>query len=550
MSGKIAAIWARVSTEDKQEPSLGSQVSEVKSWLEAQGWEIPPERIITVRWTSKNILACPDMQRLLAWANNGEVGAVGALHLDRFACRMGQMGQILDALREGSVELLAKNSPLQAGLLGEAMAMVITIAKALQVERADEGSKSGLHNRAKLRGLPTTCQVPYGYRWDESRTRLLPTINWPNRKLILSMFLGGDTIKGIKRELERRAIPSPRGLNHWPEPTIWGILVDSVNFGEYRALRRENTEPKERRGKLNGNPTYGKTSSRKVPGIVLPNIEIDSPVITREDHEWIIKRLAKNRLNSRRNGKHNFLLKGMVHYELDGRRYHGRHIRDNIWAYEYPDNGLNRNHHPRSYINGPRLEKAVEDMAHRLLSDETVLSNELGRKDLALKESITNLENELRKLEKRENANTNAEAQLLLDKNLYGKEITEEAFRRALTRIQTERKYIAERTQEITEQLANLKDMASSMVGLKQLQTKLEKKLSSTEFADRREILEALGTKVDVTTDGRLEVDFTIPREVSKEAIILNSPPNACPQYSVVLSISPPLSYSVVGKAT
>ena len=138
------------------------------------------------------------------------------------------------------------------------------------------------------------------------------------------MFLEGDTIKGIKRELERQAIPSPRGLNHWPEPTIWGILVDSVNFGEYRALRRENTEPKERRGKLNGNPTYGKTSSRKVPGIVLPNIEIDSPVITREEHEWIMKRLAKNRLNSRRNGKHNFLLKGMVHYELDGRRYHGR----------------------------------------------------------------------------------------------------------------------------------------------------------------------------------------------------------------------------------
>ncbi|MFC1957052.1 recombinase family protein [Chloroflexota bacterium] len=550
MSAKIAAIWARVSTEDKQEPSLESQVSEVKSWLEAQGWEIPPERIITVHWTSKNILACPDMQRLLAWVKNGEVGAVGALHLDRFACRMGQMGQILDAFKEGSVELLAKNSPLQAGLLGEAMAMVITIAKALQVERADEGSKTGLHNRAKLRGLPTTCQVPYGYRWNESRTRLLSNLNWPNRKLILSMFLEGDTIKGIKRELERQAIPSPRGLNHWPEPTIWGILVDSVNFGEYRALRRENTEPKERRGKLNGNPTYGKTSSRKVSGIVLPNIEIENPVITREEYEWIMKRLAKNRLNSKRNGKHNFLLKGMVHYELDGRRYHGRHIRDNIWAYEYPDNGLNRNHHPRSYINGPRLEKAVEDMAHRLLSDETVLSNELGRKDQDLKESIANLETELRKLERRENANTNAEAQLLLDKNLYGKEITEEAFRRALGRLQTERKFITERRQEITRQLANLKDTASSMVGLKQLQTKLEKKLSSTDFADRREILEALGTKVDVTTDGRLEVDFTIPREISKEAIALNSPLNACPRYSIVLSISPPLSYSVVGKAT
>jgi len=181
-------------------------------------------------------------------------------------------------------------------------------------------------------------------------------------------------------------------------------------------------------------------------------------------------------------------------------------------------------------------------MAHRLLSDETVLNNELGRKDQDLKESISNLENELRKLERRENANTNAEAQLLLDKNLYGQQITEEAFRRALGRLQTERKYITERRQEITGQLTNLKETASSMVGLKQLQTKLEKKLSSTEFADRREILEAMGTKVDVTTDGRLEVDFTIPREVSKEAIALNSPLNACPRYSVFLFYSPLLA--------
>jgi DNA invertase Pin-like site-specific DNA recombinase len=324
-------------------------------------------------------MACPDMQRLLGWVRNGEVGAVGSLHLDRFACRMGQMGQILDTFKEGNVELLTKNSPLQAGLLGEAMAMVITIAKALQVERADEGSKNGLHNRAKLRGLPTTCQAPYGYKWDETRTKLLANSNWQNRKLIVRLFLEGASIHGIKRELRGRAIPSPTGLEQWPEPTIWGILVDTVNHGEYRALRRENTDPKERRGKRNGDPTYGKSSSRKVSGIVLTNIEIEKPIIAKEEHDWIMKRLEKNRLNSKRNGKHNFLLKGMVYYELDGRRYHGRHIRDNIWAYEYPDNGQYVKGHPRSYINGPRLEKAVEDKARKLLSDEAVLGNELGR---------------------------------------------------------------------------------------------------------------------------------------------------------------------------
>ena len=164
MDKKIAAIWARVSTEDKQEPSLASQVAEVRQWLESQGWTVPEERIITVRWTSKNILDCPSMQKLLRWVRKHEVGAVGTLHLDRFACRMGQMAQILDVFKDGCAEILAKKTPVQTGLLGEAMAMVTALVKAFQVERADEGSKQGLHDRAVLRGLPTTCQSPHGYR--------------------------------------------------------------------------------------------------------------------------------------------------------------------------------------------------------------------------------------------------------------------------------------------------------------------------------------------------------------------------------------------------
>jgi len=44
MSNKIAAIWARVSTELQQ--SLDSQVARVKSELEKRGYQVPPEYII------------------------------------------------------------------------------------------------------------------------------------------------------------------------------------------------------------------------------------------------------------------------------------------------------------------------------------------------------------------------------------------------------------------------------------------------------------------------------------------------------------------------
>jgi hypothetical protein len=40
--------------------------------------------------------------------------------------------------------------------------------------------------------------------------------------------------------------------------------------------------------------------------------------------------MARNKANAKRNGKHNFLLKGMIQYELDGRRYHGRYILETL----------------------------------------------------------------------------------------------------------------------------------------------------------------------------------------------------------------------------
>ena len=541
MTDKIAAVWARVSTEERQEPSLPSQVADVKTWLEEQGWTVPEDRIIMTHWTSKNILACPDMQKLLSWVRNGEVGAVGLLHLDRFACRLGQMAQILDTFREAEAEILAKNSPLQSGLLGEAMAMVMTIAKAMQVERADEGSKDGLRKRATLRGLPTTAQAPYGYRWNESQDRLIPTANWGNRRLIVRLFLEGDTIHGIRRELYRRGVPSPKGFEWWRDQTIWLILVDTVNYGEYRALRREATEPKVRRGKQSGAPTYGKTSSRKLEGIPLPNIVVERPIITREEYDLIMARMARNKANAKRNGKHNFLLKSMIHYELDGRRYHGRHIREGIWAYEYPDNGFNKHNHPRPYLNGPWLEASVEAMARKLLSDEAVLGSELERSEGVIRESIANLRSELRNLERRENANANAEAQLLLDKNRYGSGISDEAFRRALERLQIERDQVARRKEEVTRELKKLEDSATSMTGLRQLRASLEKRLGSNEFADRRFVLEALGTRVWVTQDAKVFVEFTVPKHV-ENAIASSSLLNACPQYSVVLSCNPLLA--------
>ena len=533
MTKKIAAVWARVSTP--KQGSLEGDVVEVKPWLEGQGYIVPGERILMTDWSSLSLMDCPDMQKLWRWVKNEEISAIGMFDRDRLHAEPAHKLLFLEDCEKHGVKILAKyGPPLYEGDEGRLIEHALTLGKKKQVLRAQISSKVHLRERATVKGLPTTCQPPYGYRWDETRTTLLATADWQTRRLIVRLFLEGGSIHGIRRELHERIIPSPTGLEWWPEPTIWGILVDSVNCGEYQALRRESIEPERRRGKRNGKPTYGKTSSKRLPGIQLPNIKVENPVCTKAEQDWIWRRLEQNQLNAKRNGKHDFLLRGIIYYELDNRCYHGRYIRDGIWAYEYPENGQYRKNHPRPYINGPKVEVDTEAKATKLLTSEAVIESEVGRSAETIRESIANVQSELCNLERQCNANINAEAQLLVDRNRYGENISDEAFKRALGRLQVERIHLTERQSELTAQLESLRETASSLVGLEQLREKLNQRLASREFADRRFILEALGTRVKVTIDGRLEIEFTIPREISEEAIVFSSPLNACPQYSVV----------------
>ena len=521
---RIGAIWARISTEPQQ--SLDSQVARAKAELEKRGYLIPAERMLKVDWTSLDLFHCPEFQKLRKWILNGEIQGLGILDRDRLNAIGLQRLIFLSECKEHGVELvICQGPPILDEPEGQLVELALAIGKERQVLRAQQGSRDALRERATVKGLPTTCQAPYGYRWNESRTHLLPTVDWDIRALIVALFLGGATIKAIQDELHRRGIPSSKAREWWPEPTIWGILADTVNYGEYRALRRESIEPKMRRGN-----TYGKSSSKHLPGIPLPTVVVERPIITKSQYDWIKERLAQNKSNSRRNGKRDYLLRGMIQYEGDNLRYYGRNIRGASWCYVYSPRG-ERNGNPRPYLPGRKLEAQVETLAREVLTSREVLEQELGQRHGVIQSSIANLEEELRRLDREENSNHNAEVELIGLRARYKNRISDEAFERQLTQIEAKRMWIAEERERALEQLSHLKAKSVSLVGLEQLQEKVEQRLALREFADRRFVLEALGTRVVVTTEGTTEVEFAIPTEVPKDAIALSVPLSACPQY-------------------
>jgi hypothetical protein len=513
MSNEIAAVLARVSTEPQQ--TLDSQVARSKAELEKRGYIVPPERIIKVDWTSLDLLSCPQFQQLRHWVVNKEIGAIGVLDRDRLQAKAVQRLLFLSDCREHGVEVVVcQGPPLQQDSDGEWVEFGLAKSKEVSVMRAQQGSRDALRERATVKGLSTNNHPPFGYEFDETKTRLKANSNWEMRSLIINEYLKGNTLKGVVKELQKRGILSPKGREYWPEPTIYLILKDSVNYGEYRALRRESIEPISRRGN-----TYGKSSSRHQPGIPLPNIVVEKPIITESQHEWIQERLVQNKRNAKRN------------YGGDNLRYYGRDIRHISWAYRYNHRGKNGN--PRAYLPGRKTEAQVEAKAREILTSNEVIENELGWREAAIHVSISKMEAELKRLDRKSNENINAESELV-NLRIRGK-VSDEAYDRQMVLLLAERKWVSEEQERIARRLTDLRKQSVSLVSLDQLRQQMADRLFSDRFEDRRFILEALNTRVIVTAEGATEVEFTIGGDGDSGGIILSSPLNACPQYSIVL---------------
>jgi len=523
MNNKIGAIWARVSTELQQ--SLDSQASRAKSELERRGYIVPPERILKVDWTSLDLFNCPQFQELRRWIQKKEIAALGILDRDRLNAIGLQRLVFLSDCKENGVELvICQGPPILDEPEGQLLELALALGKERQVMRAQQGCRDALRERATVKGMPTTCQNPYGYYWDKTQIRLLASDNWENRALIVNLFLKGATLKGIIKELHRRGIPSPKGREWWSEPTISLILRDTVNYGEYRALRREAIEPKHRRG-----ATYGKSSSKQHPGIPMANIVVEKPITTKEQYDWILDRLEQNKLNAKRNSKRDYLLRGMIHYEGDNLHYYGVDIRHISWAYKYSTRGRCMDN-PRPYLPGRKLESLVEAKAREILTSDVVLERELGWRRELIDSSVAKLEEQIKRLDRKWNENVNAESELV-GLRIRGK-VSDEPYDRQQGLLLAERRWILEERERIEEQIDKLKQSAMALVNLEGLRGQVEQKLASTEFADRRFVLEALGTKVIVTTDGGVEVEFTVGAgQGANNEIALNLPQNACLRY-------------------
>lgn len=505
---KVGAVWARISTPEQA--SLESQIERARAKLESAGYIVSPERILATDWTSLDLFSCPEFQRLRGWIQRKEIQGLGILDRDRLEADGLQRLEFLADCRDAGIELLICQGPPildeEEGLLVE---LALTIGKKRSVLRAKQGSKDGLHDRAVKYRLPTSHHKVCGYEWvgktpEELKLsrRLEPNEDWPIVKLIFDMALEGKTYDPIIKELKKRAMLSPDGMDEWVKATISSILHNPIYAGRYYALKKEAVQPIARRAK-----TYGNSSCRKLPleqAEYLPEIEVVNPPITWEERGQILHQLEVHQKLAKRNGRADYLLRGFIFCEThrgkkgEPRRYHGRPHYDS-WCYVCPIGGCD---YP--FLKGPEIEelaKLYTDMVVNCQPDEFYerISNQQNRDELE-----QSLQRELHTLEAKYNRNINAETELE-NRNLLGQEHPE-VYRRLKARFQDERIWIEERKQALSEELTQLDCQAEAVASLEQIQAKVRGRIDELTKAEWRELFMALNLEIHVRTEDDPEV--------------------------------------------
>lgn len=522
---KIAAVWARVSTEGQAELSLDSQTVRAKAELQARGYLVPPDRVLAVDWTSLDLSCCPQFHMLKQWIQRKEIAALGILDRDRLnAVGLQRLTFLADCTEAGVELVICQGPPILDEPEGQLVELALAIGKERSVRRARQGSKDGLHDRATLKGLPTSHHRIYGYRW-EGET-LVHDANWEVVKLIYSMALQHGTYDYIIGELKRRGIPSPTSKEVWCKPTISSILRNPVYGGRYYALKKEAIQPTTRKG-----PSYGNSSCRRLPFEQwhhLPKVNVVNPPVTWDEWVGLQERLKLNQQLARRNSKHDYLLRGRIYCDYhrgehgQPRCYHGR-PHHGSWCYVCPachEQGKGRCTIP--FLRGPKTEAEIQTICRRILASPEIIEREIKLRHGRVQATAENLRLELQKLGRKERKNLDAETALVSE--AIRNEVSKEAYERNLALLKAEKRWIAEERERLESQLITVERDHAVVVELGQIRERLAAKLDNATNDDWRLIFDAMGMELHITEDGDKLLNLAIPVSHTDTQIVLSAP--------------------------
>ncbi|NLZ53564.1 MAG: recombinase family protein [Thermoanaerobacteraceae bacterium] len=234
---KRVGIYCRVSSNSAEQlNSLTNQVSALtRLTASTPNWLLVDTYIDIASGKAKSNRKA--FHRLIKDCESKDLEIVITKNISRFGRDTVEVLEGLNKLRELGVRVIFEQEGLDTADTDSALMISIieSIAQA-ENESRSENIKWGYKRHAAQGTSKLYNRKCYGYENDDNGLLVIKNEEARNVRLIFELYLGGFSIIGIKRELEKRGIKTPTGKEKWSKRTIDVMLSNEKYIGVVRLL--------------------------------------------------------------------------------------------------------------------------------------------------------------------------------------------------------------------------------------------------------------------------------------------------------------------------
>lgn len=351
-----AVTYARVSGDDrlKDGRNLAGQSEMCREYAHDKGYTIVEELAEDDRGASGYEIDLPQLNKIRHMARNHKFDVLIVREMDRLSRNLAKQLIVEEELRRYGVRIeyvLAEYQDTPEGRLNKYIRA--TIAE-YEREKISERMTRGRQKAVKEGNVIVHRKPPFGYRVVQEEKKAIFEINNDEAAIVRLIFhwyvVDGESIYLIKQRLVKNNVSTPSGTGEWSTATVHRILKTETYCGTWHYGKKKNNRPNDPEHWI---------------GVSVPAI------VDRETWELAHVRLEENKVNSRRNLKHEYLLSKRVvcqcGYKMSGRCGH------NKYRYYYcPSGRLDHSSHSCTlpHFRADKVDAVVWDWVKSIFIDD------------------------------------------------------------------------------------------------------------------------------------------------------------------------------------
>ncbi len=240
---KRVGIYCRVSTNSAEQlQSLTAQVSHLTRLTAAMPQWLLSDVYMDVA-TSKTGSSRKEFNRMLDDCRSDKLEIVLTKSISRFGRDTVEILDALHQLKQLGVRVIFEQEELDtANTDSDLMISIIECLAQAENESRSENIKWGIKQRAASGTSKLYDRKCYGYKHDKDGKLIIDEQKAENVKLIFDLYLSGQSVIGIIKELEKRNILSPTGKEKWCKRTIDVMLSNEKYTGDVKLLKSGKSE--------------------------------------------------------------------------------------------------------------------------------------------------------------------------------------------------------------------------------------------------------------------------------------------------------------------